>query len=95
MKDGVRYSIKKKIGKENGVIAVQNKHIAGWKLSKMNERHPKTVSNGHVDRWSASTQNCPECGSKNKLTLEDRRYTCDCGYSEKRDRKAGVYYGKE
>jgi transposase len=29
-----------------------------------------------VKRRFAATQNCPECGSKNKLTLEERRYTC-------------------
>ncbi|MDR2149867.1 MAG: transposase [Spirochaetaceae bacterium] len=32
---------------------------------------------------------CLKCGIKNKLTLEERRYTCGCGYSEeRRDRKA-------
>ncbi|MDR2149667.1 MAG: transposase [Spirochaetaceae bacterium] len=48
-----------------------------------------------MDRWFASIQICPEYGRKNKLTLEDRRYTCGCGYSEDRDKKAGVYYKKE
>jgi transposase len=48
-----------------------------------------------VDRWFASTGSCPQCGRKNKRTQEDRRYMCGCGYSEDRERKAGVYYKKE
>jgi transposase len=48
-----------------------------------------------VDRRFASTESCPECGIKNKFTLEERRYTCRYGYSEGRDRKAGVYDKKE
>jgi hypothetical protein len=46
-------------------------------------------------RGFASTGNCPECGIKNKLTLEEMRYTGGCGYSKERGRKAGVYYKKE
>jgi ribosomal protein S27AE len=85
------------------VTAVQDENIAEWKPSKMKgwgrriqhaimggimrdrEKLSQTVI---VDKWFASTQNCPRCGIKNKLTLEDRRYTCGCGYSEEREGKA-------
>jgi putative transposase len=92
-----------KIWQENDVIAVQDENIAGWKASKMKgwgRRIHHSIMGGImrdirnlsqtviVDRWFASTQICPRCGIKNKLTLEDRRYTCGCGYSEERDRKA-------
>jgi ribosomal protein S27AE len=35
-----------------------------------------------VDKGSPQLKICPECGSKNKLTLKDRRYTCGCRYAE-------------
>jgi ribosomal protein S27AE len=85
------------------VIAVQDEHIAEWKSSKMKgwgrgiqqsimggimRDRGKLSQTVIVDRWFASSQICPECGNKNKLTLKERRYTCGCGYSEDRDRKA-------
>ncbi|MDR2149671.1 MAG: hypothetical protein LBO67_02390 [Spirochaetaceae bacterium] len=80
-----------KIGKENDVIAVQDENIAEGKSSKMKgwgKRIQHSIMGGImrdrgklsqtviVERRFAATQNCPECGSKNKLMLEERRYTC-------------------
>jgi transposase len=48
------------------------------RLQKVNESYM-------LDKWFASTQLCPMCGKKNKHTLKERTYTCDCGYSEDRD----------
>ncbi|NJL70447.1 MAG: transposase, partial [Candidatus Competibacteraceae bacterium] len=38
-----------------------------------------------VDRFFPSTQLCPSCGQKNKLSLSDRMYVCDCGFVRDRD----------
>jgi transposase len=46
---------------------------------------PQTVV---IDRFFPSTKLCPICGQLNTLTLTDRLYHCDCGYSEDRDIKS-------
>ncbi|MDR2150929.1 MAG: hypothetical protein LBO67_09035, partial [Spirochaetaceae bacterium] len=66
-----------KIWKENDVIAVQDENIAEWKLSKMKgwgRRIQQSIMGGImrdiqrlfqtviVDKWFASTQNCPRSG---------------------------------
>ena len=47
-----------------------------------------------ADRWYASTQTCWSCGKvkrgKDKLTLNDRTYTCECGYENDRDHNAAL-----
>jgi transposase len=73
-----------RLWRENDVIAVQDENIAAWQASKMSiwgkrihhsimggimsgiRKLPQTVI---VDRWFASTQTCPRCGSKHKLSL--------------------------
>ncbi|MDR2150778.1 MAG: transposase [Spirochaetaceae bacterium] len=40
------------------------------------------VQDENSAEWKSSKGSCPRCGSKNKVKLEDRRYTC--GYSEDR-----------
>ena len=43
-----------------------------------------------VDRFFTSTQLCPECCNKKKLTLKERIYNCSCGYQEDRDTKSAL-----
>lgn len=38
-----------------------------------------------LDKWKATTQLCPKCGKKNLHTLDQRIYSCPCGYTEDRD----------
>jgi len=39
-----------------------------------------------IDRWEATTQECPICEMKNKLGLDERVYTCgQCGFEHERD----------
>lgn len=38
-----------------------------------------------LDKWLPTTQYCPACGKKNKHDLDQRIYTCKCGYSADRD----------
>ena len=38
-----------------------------------------------IDKWQPTTKLCPECGTLNVLTLDDRIYNCSCGYECDRD----------
>lgn len=48
-----------------------------------------------VDKFFPSTQLCPRCNSKNKLSLSDRIYECGCGYKEDRDYKSSICIEEE
>jgi len=44
-----------------------------------------------IDRWFPSSKTCSSCGAiKEDLTLSDRIYHCDCGFSMDRDLNASV-----
>ena len=44
-----------------------------------------------VDKFYPSTQTCPQCGERRKLTLEERIYVCHkCGYTKDRDWKSAI-----
>ena len=43
-----------------------------------------------VDKWFPSSQLCSYCGNKNRLTLVDRIYKCDCGFIMNRDQNAAI-----
>ena len=38
-----------------------------------------------ISKWTPTTKFCPNCCALNTLTLKDRMYVCDCGYSCDRD----------
>ncbi len=38
-----------------------------------------------LSKWEPTTKLCPNCGQINKISLNQRTYTCDCGYSCDRD----------
>lgn len=38
-----------------------------------------------ISKWEPTTKLCPQCGSSNNLSLDDRIYKCDCGYEMDRD----------
>ena len=48
-----------------------------------------------VDRFFPSTQLCPSCGNKQKLSLSERTYSCKCGYENDRDVKSALCIEKE
>ena len=43
-----------------------------------------------IDKWFPSSQICNCCGSIKKLSLKDRVYRCDCGYTGDRDHNAAI-----
>lgn len=45
----------------------------------------KTNRSFKISKWMPTTKFCPKCGCLNTLTLTDRTYVCDCGYTCDRD----------
>jgi putative transposase len=45
----------------------------------------KTNRSFKISKWMPTTKFCPNCGCLNTLTLADRTYVCDCGYTCDRD----------
>ena len=43
---------------------------------------PQTIV---LDKWIPTTKWCPNCGQKHDVSLDERTYVCECGYSEDRD----------
>jgi len=99
-KKDARNKFVSKIVKENDLIVIQDESIAGWKSSRMRgfgrkiqhsimggiisslKNKPETLV---IDKFFPSTQICPVCGALNKHELDQRIYSCSCGYSEDRD----------
>jgi putative transposase len=65
---------------------IQNSGIGGIMADLKNKSHTPL----EVDKFFPSTQLCPSCGQKHKLSLNDRTYNCDCGFSGDRDVKSAV-----
>ncbi len=54
---------------------------------KLNDRGKYFIK---VDKWYPSSQLCSCCGSRKKLTLQERIYKCDCGLTLDRDLNAAI-----
>jgi len=99
-KKDVKNKFVSKLVKENDLIVIQDESIAKWKSSHMkgwgrkihhsliggiiSDLKKKSVTLV-IDKWFSSTQLCPNCGSLNKHSLDQRMYSCSCGYLEDRD----------
>lgn len=78
-------------------IAIQNENIKGWHSGLFGKQVQQSILGGIiselkklpqtliVDRFFPSTKLCPECATLNKITLADRTYICECGYTQDRD----------
>ena len=80
------------------LVAFQDENLRGWKAQRGFGRVVHHSAMGRVktrlrrlpqavmlDRFTPTTQYCPQCSSLNKLPLGERQYSCECGYSEQRD----------
>ena len=38
-----------------------------------------------MDKYIPTTKWCPNCGKRHSIGLDERIYSCDCGYQEDRD----------
>jgi putative transposase len=67
---------------------------AGWTEFARIVGYKQTWRHGTVvlaDRWYPSSKRCSACGTvRADLTLSDRVFVCDCGYSADRDFNAAV-----
>lgn len=78
-------------------IVIQDEQIASWQKGWFGKQvqHsclglikaklkllPQTVI---LDKWIPTTKWCPVCHTKHNVSLDERTYICECGYSEDRD----------
>jgi putative transposase len=63
---------------------IQNSGIGGI----ISDLKNKSVTPCVVPKLFPSTQLCPECGARNKLSLSERTYRCGCGFKRDRDWKS-------
>lgn len=54
---------------------------------KLNDRGKYFIK---IDKWYPSSQLCSCCGSRKKLTLQERIYKCNCGLTMDRDLNAAI-----
>lgn len=89
--------------KEYDFIAFQDESIRAWHsglfgrtvqnsvLGRIKSALKDAETAYMVDRFFPSTKECPNCHKRhNDITLNDRWFTCECGYSEDRDIKAAI-----
>lgn len=78
-------------------VYIQEEQIANWHkglfgrqvqqsaLGAIKSKLKSLESTFVIDKWQPTTKLCPECGVLNKLSLSDRIYVCECGYTQDRD----------
>jgi putative transposase len=80
------------------IVVVQDESIKSWHSGRFGKKVQSSTIGGimsdlkrksHtiivVNKFFPSTKFCPECGTLNNPSLNDRIYVCDCGYSLDRD----------
>lgn len=65
---------------------IQNSGIGGIISDLKHKSHTPIM----IHKFFPSTQLCPKCNNKNKPSLSDRIYKCDCGYINDRDIKSAI-----
>ena len=65
---------------------IQNSGIGGIIADLKHKSHTPLL----VNKFFPSTKLCPICGTLNKFGLNDRIYSCDCGYVCDRDGKSSI-----
>jgi putative transposase len=70
---------------------IQNSGIGGI----ISDLKNKSVTPIEVSRFFPSTQLCPTCEKKNKLSIKERVYKCSCNYTNDRDIKSAICIEKE
>lgn len=82
-------------GWQKGFFGKHVQHSILGRVKFKLKRSPRTLM---LDRYLPTTKFCFHCGqTKENLTLNDRIFHCDCGYSEDRDVKAAktmIFFGQ-
>jgi len=97
-KKDIKNKIVSKIVNTYETICIQDENIKQWKdgyFGKqvhnsilggiMADLHRKSHTLKIVEKYKPTTQLCPHCFKLNKFGLEQRTYTCSCGYTMDRD----------
>jgi putative transposase len=98
-----------KITKIYKTVIVQDENIKAWHSGRYGKSVQHSLMSGimsdlerkshtfvKVDKFFPSTQLCPVCGDKHKLSLSERVYVCNgCGYTNDRDTKSAICILKE
>ena len=71
--------------------SIQNSGIGGIISNLKSKSHTPL----EVNKFFPSTQLCPKCFKKNKLSLNERTYSCSCGYTNDRDVKSAICIKQE
>lgn len=100
-KTDIRNKIVSVITENYKYVAFQDESIRAWHASNhgkkihnsgigaiLSDLKLKSDTPILVDKFFPSTKLCPNCDKKNKLTLQDRIYSCECGFTEDRDIKS-------
>lgn len=61
---------------------VQSSYLRRVKAKLVSLENDKSFK---ISKWSPTIKFCPNCGTLNKIGLDERTYHCDCGYSFDRD----------
>ena len=61
---------------------IQSSYLGRVKAKLVSLENDKSFK---ISKWSPTTKFCPNCGTLNKIGLDERTYHCDCGYSFDRD----------
>jgi len=100
-KKDIRHKLVHAITSNFRYVCFQDESIHAWAMSNhgkkiqhsgiggiISDLKHKSVTPLEVDKFFPSTKLCPKCGKKNKPTLSDRVYECDCGFVMDRDWKS-------
>ena len=83
--------------KQYSTIVIQDEQIKNWHkglfgkkvqhscmgiIKKKLKSLPQTIV---LDKYIPTTKWCPKCGKKHLIGLDERTYSCECGYQEDRD----------
>ncbi len=84
-------------------IYIQDENIKSWHKMKSFSRKVQYSNMGGIirelknnprtlvlDRFTPTTKLCPVCNKKINISLSDRIFTCECGYTEDRDIKSAL-----
>ena len=76
----------KKTGKKVNCFSfgkqIQSSYLGRVKAKLVSLENDKSFK---ISKWSPTTKFCPNCGTLNKIGLDERTYHCDCGYFFDRD----------
>jgi putative transposase len=100
-KKDIRHKIVHAITSSFRYVCFQDESIHAWQASGhgrkiqnsgvggiISDLKNKSVTPCEVPKFFPSTQLCPSCGSRNKLSLKERTYICGCGFERDRDWKS-------